>query len=126
MNAGVVPAEIVPEPAVGFVSRGDARKLADLRARPLATVVFRSSWDWIAVEGEVQLIGPDDDGAELDRAHILHVVRSVYAAAAGGSAADWSGLDEAFVTERHTAVLIRASRVYPSPRSTGELATGRT
>ena len=126
VNAGVVPAEIVAGPAVGFVSKGDARKLGDLRARPAATVVFRSGWDWIALEGEAHLIGPDDNAAGLDHAEILGVVRAVYAAAVGGTPEDWSGLDDAFVRERHTAVLIRVARIYPSDDATAEPAPDRT
>jgi hypothetical protein len=37
-------------------------KLTHLRERPLATLAWRHGWEWIAVEGLVQLAGPDDPG----------------------------------------------------------------
>ena len=51
------------------VARGQARKLVNMRHRPRATVVFRSGWDWVTVEGQAQLAGPDDaiDGLDLSR-----------------------------------------------------------
>jgi hypothetical protein len=42
------------------------------------------------------------------------LLRAVYAAAAGGTEADWAALDGAMATERHTAVLLRPRRVYPT------------
>ena len=115
VNAGVVASELTGQPAVGFVSKGDARKLRDLRTRPSASVVFRSGWDWIAVEGTATIIGPDDNAEGLDDEAVLHVVRRVYAAAVGGLPEEWAHLDPSFVEERHTAVLLRPSRTYPTP-----------
>lgn len=48
VNAGVLDHPVTGEPIVGFVSRGRARKLTDVRERPRVTVVFRSGWEWIA------------------------------------------------------------------------------
>ena len=45
VNAGILNHPITAEPSVGFVARGHARKLAYLRVRPRATVVFRSGWE---------------------------------------------------------------------------------
>jgi hypothetical protein len=43
------------------VVQGGARvKLAYLRAGPVATVVFRSGWEWITIEGDVDCRRPDD------------------------------------------------------------------
>ena len=114
VNAGVLDHPATGEPVVGFVTRGGVRKLDDLRDRPSATVVFRSEWDWVAVEGDVTLLGPDDNPNALDPPALLEVIRSVYAAAAGGSPADWAELDESFLAERHTVVLIHPQRVYPT------------
>jgi Pyridoxamine 5'-phosphate oxidase len=58
VNAGLLEHPITGELAIGFVARGGGRKLANVRARPRATVVFRSGWDWVAVEGEADLVGP--------------------------------------------------------------------
>ena len=58
VNAGVLPHPVTGEQVVGLVSRGDAQRLAHLRARPRATVVIRAGWQWAAAEGPVQLAGP--------------------------------------------------------------------
>ena len=60
VNAGVLEHPVTGDPVVGFVARGDARKLPNLRARPRVTVVFRSGWDWVAVEGDAELAGAND------------------------------------------------------------------
>ncbi len=114
VNAGVLAHPVTGDPIVGFVSRGEVRKLTDLRARPQATVVFYSGWEWIAVEGTAELAGPDDRLEGLADDDLLRLLGTVYAAAVGGSPDDWAELDEPMAAERHTAVLIRALRVYPT------------
>ncbi|MGQ0803289.1 MAG: pyridoxamine 5'-phosphate oxidase [Actinomycetota bacterium] len=115
VNAGVLDHPVTGEPVVGFVIRGGARKLANLRARPRVTVVFRSGWEWVAVEGNTDLAGPDDplDGVAPDQ--ILVLLRDIYAAAVGGTADDWAGLDVEMEAERHTAALVRPARIYSNP-----------
>jgi len=114
VNAGVLEHPVTGEAIVGFVSRGVARKLIDLRARPQMTVLFRSGWEWIAVQGSAELAGPDDHLEELSHDSVLPLVCAVYVAAVGGSSEDWAELDESIAAERHTAVLIRPLRVYPT------------
>lgn len=115
VNAGVLDHPVNGELVIGFVVRGVVKKLANLRARPRATVVFRSGWEWIAVEGDADLAGPDDDLEGLGPDEVPRLLRQVYAAAVGGTEADWSELDETMAAERHTAVLIRPTRVYSNP-----------
>ena len=116
VNAGVVDHPTTAEPVVGFVvARQRARKLTNLRAHPYVTVVFRSGWEWVAVEGHAELAGPDDPPEGLEAADISAVLRVVYAAAAGGSPEDWAALDESMAAEAHTAVLVRPQRVYSNP-----------
>jgi PPOX class probable F420-dependent enzyme len=114
VNAGVLAHPGTREDVVGFVVRGGARKLTNLRMQPRATVVFRSGWDWIAVEGNAELAGPDDDLEGLHADEMPRLVREVYAAAAGGVPDDWHDLDEVIAAERHTVVLLRVHRVYPT------------
>lgn len=113
VNAGVVDHPLTGEPMVGFVSRGAARKLDDLRARPDITLVFRSGWEWVAAEGAAELAGPDDELTGLASEDLPRLLRTVYAAAVGGTPDDWALLDEMMVAERHTAVFVRVSRLYP-------------
>src|SRR5439155_22995681 len=112
VNAGVLRHPATGGLVVGFVARGYARKLAHLRRRPRTTVVFRSGWDWVAVEGDAELAGPDDLPPWTDSGDVPRLLRAVYAAAVGGTADEWAELDETFAAERHTVVLIRPTRVY--------------
>lgn len=114
VNAGVLDHPVTRDPVVGFVSRGSARKLADIRERPTVTVVFRSGWEWVAVEGTAALAGPVDPLEGLRPDDVSQLLRTVYAAAVGGSTDEWVALDATMATEGHTAVLVRAVRVYPS------------
>ena len=58
--------------------------LGHLRLRPRATVVFRSGWDWVAVEGSADLAGPDDPLEGVSPTDLPRLLREVYAAAVGG------------------------------------------
>ena len=114
VNGGVIEHPLTGEQVVAFVSRGSVHKLRDLRRLPRATVLFRSGWDWVAVEGNATVIGPDDRQDGFDEAAVMSLIRSIYAAAVGGTPEEWSHLDATMATERHTAVLIAPTRVYPS------------
>lgn len=111
VNAGVIDHPISGEPVVAFVSAGVALRLVHLRARPRATVVVRAGWEWAAVEGRVELAGPDDalDGIAGDRLRLL--LREIFAAA-GGTHDDWDEYDRVMAAERRVAVLVHAERVY--------------
>jgi pyridoxamine 5'-phosphate oxidase-like protein len=115
VNAGIVDDPVTGNPVVGFVARGGTKKLAYLRARPRVTVVFRSGWEWVAVEGEAGLAGPDDALEGSEDCDVNRVIRSVYAAAVGGTQEEWAELDAVIAAERHAAVLVRPSRIYSNP-----------
>jgi hypothetical protein len=72
-----------------------------------------AGWRWAAVEGPVELAGPDDpvDGVEAERLRLL--LREIYTAA-GGTHDDFSAYDEAMIAERRVAVLLTPARVYHS------------
>jgi hypothetical protein len=119
VNAGVIEHPLSGDPVVGFVVQGGGRrKLAHLRARPSAVVVFRSGWDWVAVEGDVELIGPDDQLDGLTREEVPSLVHAIYVAAIGGTEGQWAQRDDAIEQERHTAVLLRPLRMYSNPGET--------
>jgi hypothetical protein len=117
VNAGVLDHPVTGEPAVAFVARGAVRKLAHLRVRPRLTVVFRSGWEWVAVEGDADLAGPDDRLAGLEPADVPRLLRDIYAAAVGGTRDEWAELDGVMAAERHAAVLVRPTRIYSNPGS---------
>ncbi len=114
VNSGVVGHPVSGGSVVGFVARGGTRKLPNLRLHPRVTVVFRSGWDWVAVEGEAELAGPDDPLDGFAMTDLPRLLREVYAAAAGGSPDDWQELDGIMADEGHTAVLVRPLRCYSS------------
>jgi PPOX class probable F420-dependent enzyme len=111
VNAGALAHPVNGRSVVGLVAQGGSRKLANLRARPRATVVIRAGWQWVSVEGDVELVGPDDpvDGVDGERLRVL--LRDVFTAA-GGTHDNWQAYDEAMVSERRTVVLIGPERVY--------------
>lgn len=112
VNAGLLSHPRSGELVVAFVARGATRKLVNLRRRPRATVVFRSGWDWVAIEGDAELAGPDDLSKGMNGIDLPALLRRVYSAAAGGTPEDWAKLDEPIANERHTAVLIQPVRAY--------------
>jgi PPOX class probable F420-dependent enzyme len=110
VNAGIVPHPVSEEPVVAFVTYGRT-KLSNLRARPRATVVFRSGWQWAAVEGECQIIGPDDPLTGFDPSRLPALIRDIFRAA-GGTHDDWAVFDAAMADERRAAVLVSPARIY--------------
>ena len=123
VNAGVLDHPVTDEPVVGFVARGGSRKLGHLRRQPRVTLVFRSGWDWVAVEGDAELAGPDDPLEGLDDGALPRLLRVVYAAAVGGTHEEWVELDPVMAAERHTAVLVRPTRVYSNPANPGPVGS---
>jgi PPOX class probable F420-dependent enzyme len=105
VNAGVLDDPENGGPAVAFVVRGGARKLDYLRQRARATVVFRSAWEWVAVEGSARIIGPDDLPEALPA-----LLRAVFAAA-GGTHDDWDTFDRVMADERRVAVFVQPARI---------------
>ena len=114
VNAGVLPHPVTGDPIVGFVAAGGARKLAHLRADPTTTVTLRAGWLWTTVEGNAQMIGPDDPHAEVDGERLRLLLREIFTAA-GGTHDDWDGYDRTMREERRTAVLVTPTRVYSNP-----------
>ena len=111
VNAGVIDHPTTGQPVVAFVAAGSSQRLANLRARPRATVVIRGGWAWAAVEGAVELAGPDDplDGIDAERLRLL--LREIFTAA-GGTHEDWDEYDRAMADERRVAVLVAPERTY--------------
>jgi PPOX class probable F420-dependent enzyme len=111
VNAGVIEHPISGRELVAFVSAGSANRLRNLRARPRATVVVRAGWQWVGVEGPVELVGPDDalDGIDPERLRVL--LREIFTAA-GGSHDDWDEYDRTMRDERRVAVLVSPERVF--------------
>jgi PPOX class probable F420-dependent enzyme len=114
VNAGILPHPVTGEPAVGLVSRGGTAKLANLRAHPRATLVFRAGWQWIAVSGTVELAGPDDPHPAVPADGLPQLLRDIYHAA-GGQHPDLDEYDREMVADRRTAVLLTPTRFSTNP-----------
>lgn len=114
VNAGVLQHPFTDAPVVGLVAIGGSRKLAHLRADPRATVVAKAGWQWAAVEGSAELIGPDDPHPDVDDERLRLLLREVFTAA-GGTHDDWDTYDRVMAEERRTAVLVTPGRVYTNP-----------
>lgn len=113
VNAGVAPHPVTGTPMVAFVAVGGSRKLVHLRADPTISVVVRAGWQWAAVEGTAQLIGPDDPQPGVDGERLRVLLREIFTAA-GGTHDDWATYDRVMNEERRTAVFVTPTRVYPS------------
>jgi PPOX class probable F420-dependent enzyme len=111
VNAGVLKHPSSGEEMVGLVAVGGSRKLANLRKNPRASVVIRAAWEWLAVEGTAELIGPDDPGSGLNTYAIRTLLRDIFSAA-GGVHQDWETYDTVMAEQRRTAVLIAPDRIY--------------
>ena len=113
VNAGVLPHPVTGAQVVGLVSRGDANRLANLRARPRACVVIRAGWQWAGVEGPAELAGPDDPMPGVDAERLRMLLREIFTAA-GGTHDDFAGYDRVMAEERRVAVLVTPARVTAS------------
>jgi hypothetical protein len=68
----------------------------------------------VAVEGPVDLAGPDDRLNGLGADGIPQLLRDVFGAA-GGTHDDWDEYDRVMAAERRVAVLVHPERVYSNP-----------
>jgi PPOX class probable F420-dependent enzyme len=111
VNAGVLGHPLTGALVVAFTTRAGTAKLVNLRARPRATVVIRSGWQWAAAEGPAEIAGPDDPLDGFDPARLPALLREVFTAA-GGTHDDWPTYDRVMAQERRAAVLVAPERVY--------------
>ncbi len=115
VNAGVIDHPVDSTPVAAFVARPATRKLANLRARPTATLLWRAGWAWVAVEGTVEVVGPDEPLAGVEPAELPALLRTIYGASGGGEHQDWAEYDRAMASEGRVAVLLRPTRIYLNP-----------
>jgi PPOX class probable F420-dependent enzyme len=114
VNAGVLEHPLRGAQVVGLVATGGSRKLDNLRAKPRATIVARAGWRWAAVEGDAEIIGPDDPHPDVDSEALRLLLRNIFRAA-GGTHEDYDTYDRVMAQERRAAVLITPRRVYTNP-----------
>jgi hypothetical protein len=111
VNAGVLAHPVDGSQVVAFVSAAASRRLDRLRAGRPVTVTFRAAWAWASVEGDAEIIGPDDPCPHLDGGAVPQLLRDIFTAA-GGTHENWAAYDRAMADERRAAVLVRPQRIY--------------
>jgi PPOX class probable F420-dependent enzyme len=111
VNAGILDHPNTGEPVVGFVIRGTSAKHRHLRARPAVAVSARRGWQWVGVEGDAELIGPDDPHPYLDATDVARLLRDIFEAA-GGTHDDWDEYDRVMAEERRTAALVAPTNIF--------------
>lgn len=116
VNAGVLQHPLTDAEVVGLVAAGGTRKLRNLRADPSATIVVRAGWEWAAVEGTADIIGPDDAHADVDSEALRLLLREIFRAA-GGTHDDWDAYDKVMTEERRAAVFVTPRRAYGNTQS---------
>ncbi len=99
VNAGVLADPDGGDPCIGFVARGDARKLAHMAHSGRVAVVFRAGWEWVTVEGSARVAGGDPQ-----------LLRDVFTAA-GGTHDDWDEYDRVMAAEGRVAVLVQPANI---------------
>jgi PPOX class probable F420-dependent enzyme len=114
VNAGVLPHPLTGVQVVGLVATGGSRKLHNLRADPRATIVARAGWQWAAVEGNAEIMGPGDPHPDVDGETLRALLRTIFQAA-GGTHDDWDTYDRVMAEERRAAVLLTPRRIYTNP-----------
>ena len=110
VNAGVFDHPLTKEPTVALVTQGDAYKLRLLATAGRANAVFRAGWEWVSVEGPVDILGPDHPRPDFPREHIPQLLRDIFTAA-GGTHDNWGEYDRVMAEERRTAVFISPARI---------------
>lgn len=110
VNAGVIDHPADGSPVAAFVARPATRKLANLLRDPSATLQWRAGWAWVAAEGPVEVLGPDDDATGA----LPDLLRTIFTAA-GGHHDDWAEFDRVMATEARVAALLRPTRLYMNP-----------
>jgi hypothetical protein len=110
VNAGLLVHPVSGATVLGFVARGSAYKTRRLRSAPRVTVTVRVGWEWAALEGSVELIGPLDPhpNGSVD---VPELLREVFRSA-GGTHDDWDEYDRVMAREQRTAALVTPVRVY--------------
>ena len=109
VNAGLLPSPVDGRPCLGVVVRRDARKIPLLRRAGRASLTFRSGWEWVSVEGPVQLVEPHRSDV-VNAGDLPALLRAIFQAA-GGTHDDWEEFDRVMAQERRVAVLVQPQRI---------------
>jgi hypothetical protein len=110
VNAGVFDHPLTKEPTVALVAAGNAYKLRLLATAGRANAVFRAGWEWVSVEGPVDILGPDHPRPDFPAEQIPQLLRDIFTAA-GGTHDNWAEYDRVMAEERRAVVFITPARI---------------
>lgn len=110
VNCGVFDHPISGEATVALVSRGSAARIGHIRRGSEMTVSVRRGWQWVAVTGPADVIGPDDLPDDFDAENLRILLRDIYKAA-GGDHDDYDEYDRAMVEDGRIAVMVQPDRI---------------
>jgi PPOX class probable F420-dependent enzyme len=110
VNAGVFDHPVTKEPTVALVAAGSTYKLRLLARAGRANAVFRAGWEWVSVEGPVDILGPEHPRPDFPAAKLPQLLRDIFTAA-GGTHDDWAEYDRVMAEERRTAIFITPARI---------------
>lgn len=109
-NCGVIVHPVTGTECVALVSMGSAGRLKHVRRGSEVTIAIRRGWNWVAVTGKADLIGPDDQQHNFDTEKLRLLLREIYIAA-GGQHDDFDEYDREMVRSQRAAVLVAPTRI---------------
>ena len=109
-NCGVIQHPLTGADCVALVSAGGAARLGHVRRGSEVTIAIRRGWNWLAVTGQADLIGPSDPATGIDVEELRLLLREIYEAA-GGIHDDFEEYDREMVRGGRTAVLVEPARL---------------
>ena len=109
-NCGVIQHPLTGTDCVALVSAGRAARLGHVRRGSEVTIAIRRGWNWLAVTGQADLIGPSDPATGIDVEDLRLLLREIYEAA-GGTHDDYEEYDREMVRDGRTAVLVDPARI---------------
>jgi len=109
-NCGVIQHPLTGADCVALVSAGGAARLGHVRRGSEVTIAIRRGWNWLAVTGQADLIGPSDPATGIDVEELRLLLREIYEAA-GGIHDDFEEYDREMVRGGRTAVLVEPARI---------------
>ncbi len=109
-NCGVIQHPLTGADCVALVSTGRAARLGHVRRGSEVTIAIRRGWNWLAVTGQADLIGPSDPATGIHAEDLRLLLRQIYEAA-GGTHDDLEEYDREMVRDGRTAVLVEPARI---------------
>ncbi len=95
---------------VGFSTTTGRAKLVNARREPRCSLLVSKSdwWGFVVLEGQAQILAPDNTDAD----ELRLALREVYRGAAGKEHPDWADYDATMVRDSRAVMIVVPDRVY--------------